>query len=589
MINKHKHVDVVIVGLGWAGSFMAEELTRAGLSVVAIERGSWRDTSTDYPPAVDPDELKWHTRRTMLLPQTSNTQTYRQHSNQTAVPIRTAGAFMLGNNVGGAATHWAGMSWRFTPWDFEVATRTKERYGAAYLRDMPIQDWGVSYQDMEPYYDRVERIAGTSGKAGNIMGSIQEGGNPFEGPRSREYPTPPLKDTNWMSLYRQTTINMGYKPFPIPAGNISQAYVNTLGVTMGPCTYCGFCDFHGCGNYSKSSPQACILPALMRRPNFSLLTDTEVVEVVKHDDGKTAKGVRFITPNGEEEFQSADVICLTAFHTDNVRLMLLSGIGEPYDPVSGKGTTGKNYNYQTCSNVGAFIDDNPMNPFIGAGALGLQIDEFNGDNFDHSGLGFIGGAGIMCTSTDGRPIAHMNVLRPGTKRWGSEWKAGYARDYQSAVSVFAQGTSMPTRDAYLSLDPTYKDKHGLPLLRVTFDYAQNDMDMARYVTERAIEIMKEAGGKHITPVNQADSPWNPGKQFSGHTIGGAPMGTDPSISAVNPYLQSWNVHNVFVVGASAFPNNAGYNPTITVGALALRAADAIHQTYIKNPSPLIGG
>jgi gluconate 2-dehydrogenase alpha chain len=586
MANQRPKADVVICGLGWSGSVMAEELTRAGLHVVAIERGAWRDTPTDFPPAVDPDELRWHTRRELLQPMSVETTTFRNRLDQQAAPVRNWSAFQFGWNVGGAGTHWAGMSWRFTPWDFQVATRTRERYGRARMEGLQLQDWGVTYDDMAPFYERFERIAGTSGTAGNLNGEIRPGGNPFEGPRS-EYPTPALKDTHWMRKFRGTTEQMGLHPFTIPAGNISEAYTNPLGVTMGPCTYCGFCDFHGCGNFSKSSPQACILPALMRRPNFTLLTETEVLQAVKHSDGKTVRGVSFITRDGEEGFQPADVVCITAYQMDNVRLMLLSGVGEQYDPATGRGTVGRNYNYQTCSSVNGFFDNEYMNPFIGGGALGVQIDDFNGDNFDHADLDFIGGAGIMGYSTNGRPIQNMDNLRPGTKRWGSTWKAAYARDYQTSAGIFCQGTSMPMRDAYLDLDPNYRDQHGKPLLRLTFDWNKNDVKMARYVTDRAVEIMKRAGGKDIVIDNQAERSWNPYMQHSSHTIGGAVMGADPTTSALNPYLQSWDVHNVFVVGASAFPNNGGYNPTATVGALAIRAAQAIHKTYIKNPGPLV--
>ncbi len=588
MSQVRNKTDVVIVGMGWAGSVMAEELTRAGLNVVGIERGAWRDTSTDFPVAIDADELRFHTRRKILQPMSVETTTFRNRSDQLAAPVRSWSAYQFGWNVGGAGTHWAGMSWRFTPWDFEVATQTRERYGTKKMQGLQLQDWGVTYQEMEPYYDRFERIAGTSGYAGNLNGEKRAGGNVFEGARTRDYPTPPLKDTHWMSKYRKTTESMGYHPFTVPAGNLSQAYVNPLGVSMGPCTYCGFCDFHGCGNFSKSSPQACILPVLMRRPNFTLLTETEVLHAVKHEDGKTVKGVKFITQDGVEGFQPADVVCFTAYQMDNVRLMLLSGVGEQYDPLTGRGTIGRNYSYQTCSSVTGFFDGEHMNPFIGGGALAVQIDDFNGDNFDHSDLDFIGGAGIMGFSTNGRPIQNMNSLRPGTKRWGSEWKAGYARDYQTAGTIFCQGTSMPMQQAYLDLDPNYKDRHGQPLLRLTFDWNQNDVRMAKYVTDRAIDIMKEVGGQHVVVDNQAEKSWNPYMQHSSHTIGGAVMGADPRTSALNPYLQSWDAHNLFVVGASAFPNNGGYNPTVTVGALAVRAAQAIHQQYLKNPAPLVG-
>ncbi|GLK58081.1 MULTISPECIES: GMC family oxidoreductase [Azotobacter] len=589
MSQTRKKADVVIVGLGWAGSLMAEELTRAGLNVVAIERGAWRDTSTDFPPAVDTDELRWHTRRQLLQPMSVETMTFRNRDGQDAAPVRNWSAFQFGWNVGGAGTHWAGMSWRFSPWDFQVATQTRERYGAARMAGLQLQDWGVTYEDMEPFYDRFERIAGTSGAAGNLAGRIKAEGNVFEGARVRDYPTPPLKDTHWMSKYRQTTAGMGYHPFTVPSANISQAYVNPLDVAMGPCTYCGFCDFHGCGNFSKSSPQACILPVLMRRPNFTLLTETEVLHAVKHRDGKTVTGVKFITKEGVEGFQPADIVCITAYQMDNVRLMLLSQVGQAYDPGTGRGTVGRNYNYQTCSTVTGFFDGEHMNPFIGTGALAVQIDDFNGDNFDHGHLGFIGGAGIMGFSTNGRPIQNMNTLRPGTKRWGSAWKAGYARDYQTASTIFCQGTSMPVREAYLDLDPAYKDRHGQPLLRMTFDWNRNDIDMANYVTERAIDIMKATGAKDLLVDNQTERSWNPYMQHSSHTIGGAVMGADPTTSAVNPWLQSWDAHNLFVVGASAFPNNGGYNPTLTVGALAIRAAQAIHRTYVRNPGPLVRG
>lgn len=589
MTIERKKVDAVICGLGWAGSVIAEELTRAGLNVLAIERGAWRDTSTDFPPAVDPDELRWQTRRSMTQPMSVETTTFRNRPDQKAAPVRDWNAYQFGWNVGGAGTHWAGMAWRFNPWDFEVRSKTIERYGVEKTEGLQLQDWGVTYEEMEPYYDRFERIAGISGKAGHLNGEKITGGNVFEGARTRDYPTPPLEDTHWMSKYRKVVTDMGYHPFTIPAGNLSQAYVNPLGITMGPCTYCGFCDFHGCGNFSKSSPQACILPALMRRDNFSVLTETEVLHAVKDEDGKTVKGVNFVTKEGKLGFQPADIVIFTAYQMDNVRLMLLSGVGKPYNPATGEGTIGRNYSYQTCSSVTGFFDNENMNPFIGAGALGVQIDDFNADNFDHSDLDFIGGAGIMAFNTNGRPIQNAGNVRPGTRRWGTEWKKAYARDYQNAASIFCQGTSMPHKDAYLDLDPVYKDRHGQPLLRVTFDWNENDQKMAKYATDKAIDIMKRAGAVDIMVDNQAEESWNPYKQHSSHTIGGAVMGADPSTSALNPYLQSWDAHNLFVVGASAFPNNGGFNPTLTVGALAVRAARAIHETYIHNPGPMVKG
>ena len=119
---------------------------------------------------------------------------------------------------------------------------------------MTIQDWPVSYDELEPYYDRFEKLCGTSGKAGNIRGQKQPGGNPFEGWRSSEYPTPPLKQGLGATLFAEAARKTGHSPFPQPASNLSEAYVNPLGVKLGQCTYCGFCERFGCGNYAKVEP-----------------------------------------------------------------------------------------------------------------------------------------------------------------------------------------------------------------------------------------------------------------------------------------------------------------------------------------------
>src|SRR5260370_28706785 len=141
---------------------------------------------------------------------------------------------------------------------------------------MTVQDWGVTYNELEPHFDTFEYLCGTSGTAGNLKGQKQPFGNPFEGARSRPYPTPAQKQPYGPVLWAEAAKEMGYSPFPQPSGNLSQAYTNPLGVTLGPCTYCGFCERFGCGNYSKASPQTTILPLLMRRTNFEARTECEV-------------------------------------------------------------------------------------------------------------------------------------------------------------------------------------------------------------------------------------------------------------------------------------------------------------------------
>ncbi|HKS15480.1 MAG TPA: GMC family oxidoreductase, partial [Pseudomonas sp.] len=156
-----------------------------------------------------------------------------------------------------------------------------------------------------------------------------------------------------------------------------------------------------------------------------------------------------------------------------------------------------------------------------------------------------------------------------------------------AMSINIHASCLSYRHNYLDLDPTYKDAYGLPLLRMTFDWNDNDRRMAHFIEKRAVEIGKQMGARHIHTFNAAAQSWTPYDEYSNHTQGGMVMGEDPRTSAVNTYLQSWDAHNVFVVGASAFPTNAGYNPTSTVGALAIRTARAIHEKYQHNPGPLV--
>jgi gluconate 2-dehydrogenase alpha chain len=268
-----------------------------------------------------------------------------------------------------------------------------------------------------------------------------------------------------------------------------------------------------------------------------------------------------------------------------VRLMLLSGIGRPYDSSTREGSVGRNYAYQTNSAIQLFFDDKIFNPFIAAGSLGQTADDLNGDSFDHGGLDFVGGAGINCIPTNGRPIGFRPVP-PGTPRWGAKWKQETKKNYLRSFNFSAQGSSYATNGNHLDLDPTYTDRFGRPLLRMTFDFPDNDIRMSNYVTGKMEEIAKALKPRQYVP-NRRTKPYNVVPYQSTHNTGGAVMGADPKTSAVNKYLQSWDVPNVFVIGASAFPQNAGYNPTGTVGALAFRAADAIRTQYLKSPGPLV--
>jgi gluconate 2-dehydrogenase alpha chain len=500
--------------------------------------------------------------------------------------MRHLGSFLPGSGVGGAGIHWNGQNWRFLPTDFLARSHNAQRYGNAALPDdMTVHDWGITYEELEPYYDKWEYLCGISGKAGNIKGQIQAGGNPFEGPRSRDYPNPPMEMTYGPVLFAEAAKNIGLKPFPAPSANMSRAYTNPLGVQLGPCTYCGFCEKFACGNYSKASPQTTILPVLMRKKNFTLKTESEVVKINLDSAGKKAVSVTYVDTQGNEFEQPADLIIMTAFVLHNVHLLLVSGIGTPYDPATGKGTLGKNYAYQIVSSVDVFYDDKLLNPFIGAGALGMVVDEYNGDNFDHTNLDFIGGGYIAAWNTNGRPI-ETHLTPEGTPEWGSKWKKAVVENYSKSLSLATHGSVMSHRGNFLDLDPTYRDFLGRPLMRMTFDYTDNEHKMSDFLTQKTADIARAMKAREIR-VKPRKGSYDIAPYQTTHNTGGAIMGSNPQDSVVNRYLQHWDVSNLFVMGSCAFPQNPGYNPTGTVGALAYWAANAIRTKYLKNPGPLV--
>jgi len=579
----NKEVDAVIIGVGWSGGILAAELTKAGMKVVGLERGQDRNTE-DWMK--DHDELRYAIRYEMFQNVARETWTLRHNLKETALPFRQLGSFLPGTDVGGAGVHWNGQTWRFHPWDFTTRSSTIARYGAnAIPANSTIQDWGITYAQMEPYYDKFEYMAGIAGKAGNIKGQTIPGGNTFEGPRSREYPVPPMKMSRSLTVFQQAAKSLGYHVFPGPSANLPQPYTNPDGITRGQCTYCGFCERFGCEVGAKASANVTVLPVAQKTGNFELRTGANVFQI-KHD-GKRATSVLYHDAQGQVQEQPARIVIVTSYVFNNVRLLLLSKMGTPYDPTTGKGVVGKNYAYQNGgAGAAGYFEDRDFQPYMGAGALSQVLDDFNADNFDHSGLGFLGGGSIASGTSGARPI--QSLPTPATvPSWGPEWKAAIRKYKNSAISAGIQGGVFAYQDYFLDLDPTYKDQFGLPLMRITFDWEPNERKFAAYIAPKLKALIEATGAKQVAASGKLAPHYDSVPYQSTHNTGGAIMGSSPADSVVNNYLQMWDFDNVFVVGACNFPQNAGFNPTGTVGALAYRAADGIVNKYKQHPGSLV--
>ena len=249
--------QVVIVGFGWTGAIMAKELTEAGLDVVALERGSYRDTYPDgsYPQVID--ELTYSIRKKLFVDVSKETVTIRHSVNDVALPNRQLGVFLPGDGVGGAGLHWSGVHFRVDPVELRLRSHYEERYGKKFIPDgMTIQDFGVSYAELEPYFDFAEKVFGTSGTAWSIKGQVVgdgKGGNPYAPDRSSDFPLPAQKNTVSAQLFEKAAREVGYHPYNLPSANTSGPYTNPYGCQMGPCNFCGYCSGYVCYMYSKAS------------------------------------------------------------------------------------------------------------------------------------------------------------------------------------------------------------------------------------------------------------------------------------------------------------------------------------------------
>jgi gluconate 2-dehydrogenase alpha chain len=578
----HDEVDAVVVGMGWCGGILSAELTKAGLEVVGLERG----------PDIEPlpgrsvggrDELR--RRRFARMQDTAReTWTLRHHHREDALPMRYAGAFTPGSGVGGSSILYGGHAYRIQPWEFEPRSSSLARYGTdRFVEGATLQDWGITYDDLEPSYDRFEQMAGIGGKAGNLRGEIVPGGNPFEGPRAREFPVPPPGERSAQTLFRETAERLGLHPFPVASATLSQRYRNPDGVEREACVECGYCAGHRCEIGAKADATVTVLPVAHASGRFELRSDSQVQRIVH--DGRRARGVRYVDAAGRVHEQRAGVVVLAAYALGNVRLLLLSGLGEPYDPATGRGTVGRNYAFNFVLNVRGLFAGRRFENYVGAGAGGTAVSDFNCDNFDHAGLGFLGG-GVVWTGSGGSAPLGGIAVPPGTPGWGVEWKRAVRDWYDRSVVVMGHGLGMPYRTHHLDLDPTYRDAWGDPLLRMTFDWGENERALYRHLRARMVEIVEAMGPDHVVPPPAALGLFDAGTYSATHNTGGAIMGADPATSVVNPWLQHWDVDNLWVVGGSAMPQAPGTGLTGTICGLAQRAATGLVERYVPSPGPL---
>src|SRR5215469_16618125 len=264
-----KPVDVAVIGLGAAGGVAVLPLARSGLKVAGIEAGGWMD-----PRSFRPDEIHNNVRGLVTsVPKTKReVPTFRPDPN---TPARRAPNHPMMNAIGGTSIHYWAQSWRLKPWDFRTRSEVTRRYGAGAIPSgSTLEDWPLTYAELEPYYDRVEYEVGVSGKAGNIQGRIDPEGNIFEAPRQREYPMPPLRTTEFSEHMAEAARKLGWHPFRPPAAINTQEYRGRPG-----CAYHGFCGTGGCQIGAKNSTAVTTIPQALKTKNLTIFDHAQVTRI----------------------------------------------------------------------------------------------------------------------------------------------------------------------------------------------------------------------------------------------------------------------------------------------------------------------
>ncbi|WP_158604424.1 GMC oxidoreductase [Nocardioides mangrovicus] len=537
--------DVVVVGLGAAGTIATRRLAESGLRVLALEAGG-SYASTDFLP----DQLLNQRRGALTSGKTAaEMPTVRRDVANVAVRPPFGGLTM--NAVGGTKIHSGNGHLRLPPWQFRSRSNLLERYGEQVLPpEISLADWPVTFDDVVPFYDELELVHGVSGEPGPER---------FVGPRTQPYPNPPLRRSGYNELMTAAASRLGWTPFATPAAIRSRPYGG-----RGACTYCGQCVFNGC--YADAKGVLRIEDVLGSRGSVEVRTHARVTRVLTGSDG-TATGVEIVADGSTTtETVRARAVMLAAYTYENVRLLHLSAGG---DHPSGLGNStdqlGRHFSTHAFGFAFGSFGGREMNTWTGSMSQAVSVEEFNADHVDHTDLGFVGG-GSLLAMMEKLTMLMARQPPPSAGRWGEGYKRWLAEDFRSMAHVHFWADEMPHRDGRLDLDPTHVDPTGTPVLRITKPLLENDARSFAYLAEQGHAWLREAGASETW-----SSPYHP-FDISPHAFGGARMGDDPATNVTDSWQRLHDAANVYVLGGATWPSSTGTNPTPTIEALAMRSA-----------------
>ena len=542
-----KRINAVVVGAGAAGGIVAKELAVAGLSVVLLERGKWY-TAHDCRK----DDLR--NQRTTLLGNAfgpedeGNPRVWVDPQGDAHTALASEGAYQ--NNaacVGGGTLSYGAQAWRYMPQDF----RMKSTYGAP--AGSSLEDWPISYDDLEPFYEKAEYEIGISG---------DYSGTPFHGPRRRPLPMPSLPPNREFEILEPAARRLGLHPFHLPMARNSIAYNG-----RGPCMRCRWCCGFACEVDAKNGSQNTVIPVALNTGNCELRTECMVREILTDERGR-ARGVAYFDADGHLQEQLADLVVVSSCAAESARLLLNSksrlfpnGLGNRYDQV-GRNLQGHHYT----GAIGYF--DFETYDDLGPGAS-IAICDYN-----HGTPGLSGG-GMLANEFIRLPIHMIDRLPPGTSSWGLAHKQAMRQWHKRSIVIMGPTQQIPSAEARVTLDPLVKDKWGLPVVRFSGNVHPHTFEIGEVQAQRAETWLKEAGAIHTSQMAGKPSLVSAGP----HQAGTCRMGSDPRSSVVTPDCRLHDIDNVFVIDGSVHVTNGGFNPALTIMAVAYKASNALVRNW----------
>lgn len=531
-----ERAPVCIIGAGASGAAAAKVLTARGIKVVALERGPWRRKES-----FGGDELGVVNRNNLRPDPILSPRTFRQSPGEQAHVEEFSSVPQM---VGGGTVHWQGWLPRFTPQDFRFRSMVGDLEGAS------LADWPISYEDLEPFYTKVEWAFGVSGRSG---------ANHYEGPRSRGYPSPPMPMSRYAEKFHIGARKLGWNTFPTPQAALSQPYDGRPATVI-----TAFAQQFGDPTGTRSSALNVFVPQALATGLYDLRADSYVREFRTDASGNIVSAL-YEDADGDLFEQEADVFVLACGAVESARLLLMSKSGRsPGGLANSNDLVGRNVTFHEYSgSVGIF--DDPIYAWAGGGYVSASSFEF----YDHSDdRDFVGG-GIMSAAGVGIPLP-INWALPGRPSWGIDAKRVDRQFFNHSMAVGMVLHDMPQHDNRVDLDDTVTDAWGLPVARITARRHPNDTAQGNFLVDRGAEILEAAGSRQIDRLYIDRITGN-----CDHQHGTTRMGDDPETSVLNRWCQSHEVGNLFVVDGSSFPTSTGANPTLTIMANAWRVAEHI--------------